>query len=96
MSKLCVCTDICRSIWWLNLFVIFHITEAVQWGPFPAPATLPIPAPVHVPVPVHVPDPPHVPVHVPDPAHVPAQVPVEVAPDAAAAARNPGPGGKKS
>ena len=38
---MCVCTDICRSTCWHNLFVIFHITEAARWGALapPVPAT---------------------------------------------------------
>ena len=35
-----MCTDICRSTWWHNLFVIFHITEAARWGPVPAAAAV--------------------------------------------------------
>ena len=49
-----MCTDICRNTWWHNLFVIFHITEAVQWGPFPAVA--PDPGPAAGPDPVPEPD----------------------------------------
>jgi hypothetical protein len=37
----CVCTDICRSNWWHNLFVIFHITEDVPLQPQPQPESQP-------------------------------------------------------
>ena len=82
-----MCTDICRSTWWHNLFVIFQITEAARWGalapPVHAPDFLPAPAPSaaadHV------------------PAAAAAAHPVPVADDPGSAARNQGPvTGKKS
>ena len=52
-----MCTDICRSTWWHNLFVIFHITEAVLGGPAPAAAVAAAPAPAAAAAPARNPGP---------------------------------------
>ena len=68
-----MCTDICRSTWWHNLFVIFHITGAERWGALAPPVPAPAAAADHVPAaaaaaaaavdPVPVADDPGAPVH---------------------------------
>ena len=44
-----MCTDIFRSTWWHNLFVIFHITGAERWNARAPPVPAPPAAADHVP-----------------------------------------------